>query len=92
MVDAIGYLVRYGIEWRALPADFPRGQPFGWLMRYRGLVRDDERRPEHHEATVRWATTVITTRGLARELAHAPLHPRWGSKRSPTAQPTRPAT
>ena len=23
MVDAIGYVTRYGIEWRALPADFP---------------------------------------------------------------------
>lgn len=23
MVDAIGYLTRYGIEWRALPVDFP---------------------------------------------------------------------
>lgn len=23
MMDAIGYLTRYGIEWRALPADFP---------------------------------------------------------------------
>ncbi len=23
VVDAIGYLVRYGVEWRALPADFP---------------------------------------------------------------------
>jgi len=23
VVDAIRYLVRYGVEWRALPADFP---------------------------------------------------------------------
>ena len=23
MVDAVGYVTRYGIEWRALPADFP---------------------------------------------------------------------
>ncbi|HEY4004272.1 MAG TPA: transposase, partial [Pseudonocardia sp.] len=23
MVDAIGYVTRYGIEWRALPVDFP---------------------------------------------------------------------
>lgn len=23
MLDAIGYLTRYGIEWRALPVDFP---------------------------------------------------------------------
>ncbi|MEE1757521.1 transposase [Streptomyces sp. SP18BB07] len=27
VVDAVRYLVRYGIEWRALPADFP---PFLW--------------------------------------------------------------
>ena len=26
VVDAIGYLVRYGVEWRALPADFPPWQ------------------------------------------------------------------
>lgn len=23
MVDAVGYVTRYGIEWRALPVDFP---------------------------------------------------------------------
>jgi transposase len=23
MLDAIGYVTRYGIEWRALPVDFP---------------------------------------------------------------------
>jgi transposase len=23
MLDAIGYLTRYGIEWRAMPVDFP---------------------------------------------------------------------
>ena len=26
VVDAIRYLVRYGVEWRALPADFPPWQ------------------------------------------------------------------
>jgi hypothetical protein len=60
-------------------------------MRYRRLVRDYERRPEHHEAMVLWATTMIMTRRPARELAHAPPHPRWGSERQPAAQPTRQA-
>lgn len=23
MMDAVGYVTRYGIQWRALPADFP---------------------------------------------------------------------
>src|ERR1700712_3781044 len=27
VLDAIGYVTRYGIEWRALPVDFP---PFMW--------------------------------------------------------------
>jgi transposase len=31
---------------------------FGWLMRYRRLVRDYERRTEHHEAMVYWATVM----------------------------------
>jgi transposase len=26
MLDAIGYLTKYGVQWRALPADFPRGR------------------------------------------------------------------
>lgn len=127
MLDAIGHLTRYGLEWQALPVDFPprpavyafferwseRGLPhrladrlrgririacgraelptaavidaqtvlrltvtivkrttdktpgfvvlprrwvvettFGWLTRHRRLVRDYERKPEHHEAMV----------------------------------------
>jgi transposase len=51
---------------------------FGWLSRYRRLVRDYERRPEHHEAMVLWATTMI----MVRQLAHQPAHPRWGGERS----------
>jgi transposase len=53
MVDAIGYVVRYGIEWRALPADFPphqavyaffcrwsaRGLPQRLADRLRGRIR-----------------------------------------------------
>lgn len=35
---------------------------FGWLMRWRRLVRDYERRPDSHEAMVYWATVFIMTR------------------------------
>jgi transposase len=37
---------------------------FGWLLRHRRLVRDYNRRPEHHEAMV--YTIMIMTRRLAR--------------------------
>ena len=54
---------------------------FGWLLRYRRLVRDYERRPAHHEAMVYWATIVIMTRRLARyETGAAPVR-RWGGDR-----------
>jgi transposase len=39
---------------------------FGWLMRWRRLTRDYERRTEHHEAMVYWATVFIMTRRLTR--------------------------
>ena len=39
---------------------------FGWLMRYRRLARDYERRTDHHEAMVYWATVLIMTKRLAR--------------------------
>jgi transposase len=55
---------------------------FGWLLRYRRLVRDYERRPAHHEAMVYWATIMIMTRRLARyETGIAPVR-RWGGDRS----------
>ena len=50
-------------------------------MRYRRLVRDYERRTEHHEAMVYWATVMIMTRRLARYQAGAPPQPRWGGDR-----------
>lgn len=37
---------------------------FGWLLRHRRLVRDYERRPDHHEAMIWWATVRIMTRRL----------------------------
>jgi transposase len=54
---------------------------FGWLMRYRRLVRDYERRIDHHEAMVYWATVMIMTRRLARYETGTPPIPRWGGER-----------
>ena len=59
---------------------------FGWLNRHRRLVRDDERLPEHHEAMVLWATTMIMTRQLVRHVTGEPASPRWGGER-PRPQP-----
>jgi transposase len=60
---------------------------FGWLMRYRRLVRDYERRPGHHEAMVYWATVFIMTRRLVRYQTGQPPEPRWGGERKPPDQP-----
>ena len=60
---------------------------FGWLLRYRRLVRDYERRPEHHEAMVYWATVMIMTRRLARRPTDPPLRRRWGQPRTATRTP-----
>ncbi|MEP7025010.1 MAG: IS5 family transposase [Actinomycetota bacterium] len=54
---------------------------FGWLLRYRRLARDYERRAEHHEAMVYWATVMIMTRRLARYETGAPPIRRWGGER-----------
>lgn len=64
-----------------LPRRWVVERTFGWLTRHRRLVRDYERRPEHHEAMVWWATVAIMTRRLARELAGTPPQPRWGQPR-----------
>jgi transposase len=63
---------------------------FGWLMRWRRLVRDYERRPGHHEAMVYWATVFIMTRRLARYESGNPAIQRWGAERNPAGQ-ARPA-
>lgn len=61
---------------------------FGWLMRYRRLARDYERRTEHHEAMVYWATIFIMTRRLTRYETRQAQPPRWGGERArPTPQP-----
>ena len=50
---------------------------------------DYERRPEHHEAMVLWATVMIMTRQLVRTTAGAPPHPRWGRPRAVASTPER---
>jgi transposase len=60
---------------------------FGWLLRYRRLVRDYERRPEHQEAMVYWATVMIMTRRLARRSTDPPLQRRWGQPRTAVRTP-----
>ncbi|SDM23564.1 Transposase DDE domain-containing protein [Nonomuraea maritima] len=59
----------------------PRGwvveRTFAWLARYRRLVRIYERRPDHHEAMIWWATVHQMTRRLTRELAGQPAASRW---------------
>jgi transposase len=64
-----------------LPRRWVVERTFGWLVRHRRLVRDYERRPEHHEAMVWWATVTIMTRRLTRELTGSPPPPRWGKPR-----------
>ncbi|PKV92535.1 IS5 family transposase [Amycolatopsis acidiphila] len=70
-----------------LPRRWVVERTFGWLIRHRRLVRDYERRPEHHEAMVWWATVSIMTRRLTRELADTPPAPRWGKPRPPALTP-----
>jgi transposase len=56
---------------------------FGWLMRYRRLARDYERRPHHHEAMVYWATVFIMTKRLTRYETRQPP-PRAGEANAPS--------
>jgi transposase len=60
---------------------------FGWLMRYRRLVRDYERRTANSEAMIYWATVIIMTRRLARYETGTPAEPRWGGERVRPGQP-----
>jgi transposase len=72
-----------------LPRRWVVERTFGWLVRHRRLVRDYERKPEHHEAMVWWATVAIMTRRLTRELNDGPPPPRWGQPRpSRSLEPT----
>jgi transposase len=67
---------------KVVPRRWVVERSFGWLLRYRRLVRDYERRPEHHEAMVYWATVSIMTRRLARRSTDPPMKKRWGQPRS----------
>src|SRR5437879_5967352 len=72
MLDAIGYVTRYGIEWRALPVDFPpwpavyafferwsaRGMPQRLVDRLRGRIRVAAGRKEAPTAAVIDAPSV----------------------------------
>jgi transposase len=60
---------------------------FGWLMRYRRLVRDYERTTANSEAMIYWATVIIMTRRLARYETGTPAEPRWGGERPRPGQP-----
>ena len=68
---------------KVVPRRWVVERTFGWLMRYRRLCRDYERRTDHHEAMVYWATVLIMTRRLARiENPKLPRpKPRWGQPR-----------
>jgi transposase len=77
--DTTGFVV--------LPRRWVVERSFGWLLRYRRLVRDYERRPEHHEAMVLWATVTTMTRQLDRKSSATPPHPRWGRPRTVAPAP-----
>jgi transposase len=74
---------------KVVPRRWVVERTFGWLMRYRRLVRDYERRPEHHEAMVYWATVMIMTRRLARmnNPDQPQPKPRWGQPRPAPPSP-----
>lgn len=68
---------------KILPRRWVVERTFGWLLRYRRLVRDYERRTEHHEAMVYWATIMIMTKRLARQPSQPPST-QHNSQRHPT--------
>ena len=72
---------------RVVPRRWVVERSFGWLLRYRRLVRDYERRTEHHEAMVYWATVLLMTRRLCRRSSDPPVVQRWGQPRSAVSEP-----
>jgi transposase len=72
---------------RVVPRRWVVERSFGWLLRYRRLVRDYERRTEHHEAMVYWATVLLMTRRLARRRTDPPTVQRWGQPRTVASEP-----
>jgi transposase len=57
---------RLAHAFEVLPRRWVVKRTFAWLSRYRRTVRDYERLPAHHQATVQWAMITIMTRRLAR--------------------------
>lgn len=51
---------------KVMPHRWVVERTFAWLLRYRRLARDYERRPEHHEAMIWWAAVHQMTRRAAR--------------------------
>jgi transposase len=72
---------------RVVPRRWVVERSFGWLLRYRRLVRDYERRTEHHEAMIYWATVLSMTRRLARRRTDPPIVHRWGQPREAKPEP-----
>lgn len=72
---------------RVVPRRWVVERSFGWLLRYRRLVRDYERRTEHHEVMVYWATVLFMTRRLARHSSDSPIIQRWGQPRPAASGP-----
>jgi transposase len=72
---------------RVVPRRWVVERSLGWLLRYRRLVRDYERRTEHHEAMVYWATVSLMTRRLARRSSDPPVIQRWGQPRPAMSTP-----
>jgi hypothetical protein len=70
-----------------LPRRWVVERTFGWLMRYRRLVGDYERRPAHHEAMVLWATVAVTTRQLNRKDSGTPPPPDGATPAPPRRHP-----
>jgi transposase len=72
---------------KVVPRRWVVERSFGWLLRFRRLVRDYERRPEHHQAMVYWATVMLMTRRLARCATGPLVNQRWGQPRPAAPRP-----
>lgn len=70
-----------GPSFKVLPRRWVIERTFAWLLRHRRLVRDYERRPEHHEAMIWWANVMLLSRRITRR--DQPI-PRWKPQPTPT--------
>ncbi len=76
---------------KVLPRRWVVERTFGWMTRYRRLVRDYERCPDHHEAMVLWVNVAIMTRKLQQATSGTPHQPRWGRLRASPPAPVQQA-